>query len=77
MNLAKLTTDDLPLFIGITSDLFPGIQVPAVDYDELIGYITNEAIKLKLQVNLWELLYSEKKRRKTLLTIFLGIFFFF
>ncbi|XP_008209980.1 dynein heavy chain 2, axonemal [Nasonia vitripennis] len=49
MNIAKLTTDDLPLFIGITSDLFPGIQVPTVDYDELIGYITNEAIKLKLQ----------------------------
>jgi dynein heavy chain len=50
MNLAKLTTEDLPLFLGITSDLFPGFEVPAVDYEELIRYITNEAIKLKLQV---------------------------
>lgn len=50
MNIAKLTSDDLPLFIGITSDLFPEIEVPTVDYEEIISYITKEAIKLKLQV---------------------------
>lgn len=50
MNIAKLTSDDLPLFIGITSDLFPDIEVPTVDYEEIISYITKEAIKLKLQV---------------------------
>lgn len=50
MNIAKLTSDDLPLFIGITSDLFPDIEVPSVDYEEIISYITKEAIKLKLQV---------------------------
>ncbi|KAJ8670786.1 hypothetical protein QAD02_002045, partial [Eretmocerus hayati] len=49
MNIAKLTADDLPLFIGITSDLFPGVQVPTVDYKEFIAYITDEALKLKLQ----------------------------
>ena len=50
MNIAKLTSDDLPLFLGITSDLFPEIEVPTVDYEEIISYITKEAIKLKLQV---------------------------
>ncbi|CAK9808028.1 Dynein axonemal heavy chain 2 [Anthophora quadrimaculata] len=49
MNIAKLTSDDLPLFLGITGDLFPDVEVPTVDYEEIIGYITKEAIKLKLQ----------------------------
>ncbi|XP_031370853.1 dynein heavy chain 2, axonemal [Apis dorsata] len=49
MNIAKLTSDDLPLFVGITSDLFPEVEVPTVDYEEIISYITKEAIKLKLQ----------------------------
>lgn len=50
MNIAKLTSDDLPLFLGITSDLFPDVEVPAIDYDEIIAYITKEVIKLELQV---------------------------
>ncbi|XP_076632445.1 dynein heavy chain 2, axonemal kl-2 [Colletes latitarsis] len=49
MNIAKLTSDDLPLFLGITSDLFPDVEVPMVDYEEIISYITKEVIKLKLQ----------------------------
>ena len=32
MNIAKLTADDTPLFNGITSDLFPGVDVPQLDY---------------------------------------------
>ncbi len=35
MNLAKLTMIDLPLFQGIVSDLFPGVEVPAIDYTKV------------------------------------------
>lgn len=37
MNVAKLTAVDLPLFNGITSDLFPGVEMPQLDYGQVIG----------------------------------------
>ena len=35
MNIAKLTTVDLPLFNGIVSDLFPGVDTPTIDYSKV------------------------------------------
>jgi len=32
MNIAKMTSVDLPLLLGIMSDLFPGIETPVSDY---------------------------------------------
>lgn len=32
MNIAKLTSADLPLFNGITQDLFPAVETPVIDY---------------------------------------------
>ncbi|KAJ8310645.1 hypothetical protein KUTeg_012510 [Tegillarca granosa] len=35
MNIARLTSEDLPLFNGIMQDLFPGIETPVIDYSQL------------------------------------------
>lgn len=36
VNVAKFLAFDIPLFSGITSDLFPNIKVPEINYDSLI-----------------------------------------
>lgn len=35
MNNAKLTSVDAPLFNGIMSDLFPGVDMPVIDYSKV------------------------------------------
>jgi dynein heavy chain len=35
MNVPKMTTSDLPLFNAIVSDLFPGIEPPAIDHSKV------------------------------------------
>ena len=35
MNVAKLTSQDLLLFNGIMSDLFPGVDTPVNDYGKV------------------------------------------
>ncbi|XP_068615161.1 dynein axonemal heavy chain 2-like [Brachionichthys hirsutus] len=50
MNIAKLTTTDLPLFTGIIHDLFPSVQTPVIDYGKLKEAIEVEVRKSGLQV---------------------------
>ena len=51
MNIAKLTSDDLPLFNGIVSDIFPGVLLPEVDYEDMTNAIVSDLQSKRLQVH--------------------------
>jgi hypothetical protein len=53
MNVAKLTADDLPLFNGITSDLFPGTEIPVIENEDLVVAVEAQLIEQGLQVQRW------------------------
>ena len=49
MNVPKFLAHDLPLFAGILSDLFPGIERPPFDYGPLITSIKKSIHEKNLQ----------------------------
>jgi dynein heavy chain len=51
MNIARLTSDDLPLFSGIMSDIFPGVTIPTVDYVDMTNAIVEYMNERGLQVS--------------------------
>ncbi|RKP21179.1 hypothetical protein ROZALSC1DRAFT_20732 [Rozella allomycis CSF55] len=44
MNIPKLTSDDVPLFMGILYDLFPGIEISQQDNSVLIQAVKEEMV---------------------------------
>ncbi|XP_073944942.1 dynein heavy chain 3, axonemal isoform X2 [Choristoneura fumiferana] len=57
VNMPKFLSQDVPLFAGIYSDLFPGVSIPQPDRAELLRCINKEMEKRNLQPTDW---YLEK-----------------
>ncbi|XP_074775748.1 dynein axonemal heavy chain 3 [Athene noctua] len=53
VNLAKFLAQDVPLFQGIISDLFPGVVLPTPDYDLFVQALTENIEKMDLQPLPW------------------------
>ena len=49
-NIPKFVADDIPLFKGIMGDLFPGVDIPVRNYDELL-----EALTRAMEANSYEM----------------------
>ncbi|KAG9346625.1 hypothetical protein JZ751_006936 [Albula glossodonta] len=74
MNIAKLTSVDLPLFDGIIQDLFPGVDTPTIDYGKLQQTIEAELRQAGLQVTPFTLtkviqLYETKNSRHSTMIV--------
>ena len=58
MNLPKFVFEDVPLFLGLISDLFPGLDCPRVRYPNF-----NDAVEGVLQDNKYILLPHQVRER--------------
>ncbi|CAG4997774.1 unnamed protein product [Parnassius apollo] len=51
VNLPKFLEHDVPLFMGIIGDLFPGLPLPEAGLPHLVACIKEACVKLNLQAN--------------------------
>jgi len=49
INVPKFLSQDLPLFAGIITDLFPGVVPPAIIYDDLLNALSRCCLKVYIQ----------------------------
>lgn len=63
MNLPKFVFEDVPLFLGLISDLFPGLDCPRVRYPNF-----NDAVEAILQDNKYILLPHQVRSSNVLYT---------
>ena len=60
MNLPKFVFEDVPLFLGLIGDLFPGLDCPRVRYPKFNDAVEavlmdNKYILLPHQVRMWRM----------------------
>ncbi|XP_062072422.1 dynein axonemal heavy chain 2 isoform X1 [Lepus europaeus] len=74
MNIAKLTSVDVPLFNAIVQDLFPSVELPVIDYGKLQETIEQEIRDMGLQSTPFTLtkvfqLYETKNSRHSTMIV--------
>lgn len=61
MNLPKFVFEDVPLFLGLISDLFPGLECPRVgypDFTDAVEEVLQESKYMVLPVQVCHVIHS-------------------